>query len=305
MKKIGMIGMSPGNAHPYSWTAIINGKFSAKEINEAGFPAVADYLEANRDTLGINGAQVTHIWCDDFQRGVSIAKSGGIENVVEHLDDLVGAVDAIILGRDDPEHHWTMAEPFLEANIPIFIDKPLTISRKDLSVYSNYIQQGRFLMSCSSMRYASEVLAAKATFHTLGDIHLISAVGKKDWKKYGVHMVEATLSLLDDPRPISVQYLGKDDYDIVLLEITPKCYATIHLVKDISATFQLNVYGDKNWTQIDIRNSYGMFKENILEFVKGIYRGEPTLDFNKTAQVIQVVAGAIESKNNAGEKIKL
>jgi hypothetical protein len=32
MIKIGIIGMSPGNAHPTSWSAIINGTFNADEI---------------------------------------------------------------------------------------------------------------------------------------------------------------------------------------------------------------------------------------------------------------------------------
>src|SRR5690606_9761752 len=58
-------GLDKGNAHPYSWTAIINGMFSRKELDQAGFPAVSDYLEANQDTLGISGAMVTHIYCDD------------------------------------------------------------------------------------------------------------------------------------------------------------------------------------------------------------------------------------------------
>ena len=30
--------MSPGNAHPYSWSAIINGTFDGKEIAALGYP---------------------------------------------------------------------------------------------------------------------------------------------------------------------------------------------------------------------------------------------------------------------------
>ena len=59
MIKVGIIGMSPGNAHPYSWAAIINGCFDAEEINQMGYPAVSNYLEANKDTMGINGAKVS------------------------------------------------------------------------------------------------------------------------------------------------------------------------------------------------------------------------------------------------------
>lgn len=305
MKKIGIIGMSEGNAHPYSWTAIINGKYDKSEIDQAGFPAVSDYLLNNRDTLGILGAEVTHIYCDDIQRAHSIAKSGGIEHVVEQLADLIGVVDVVILGRDDPENHLAMAKPFLDANIPVFIDKPLTITMEELDIYDAYVKQGRFLMSCSSMRYANELLSAKSALYKLGTLHLLTVVGKKDWKKYGVHMVEATMSLLNDPIPLSVQYVGKDDYDMVILEISPNCYANIHLIAAISPTFQLTVYGERDWLHIDIKNSYAMFKENIIEFIKGIHQGESTLDFEKTKRTIQIVAAALTSKSQGNIKINL
>lgn len=305
MIKIGMIGMSAGNAHPYSWSAIINGRFSREEIDHAGFPAVSDYLEANQDTLGIAAGQVTHIYCDDLGVAKSIARSAGIENVVQQVEDMIGQVDAVILGRDDPENHLSMAKPLLEARVPIFIDKPLTIDLEELQVFERYVKQGAFLMSCSSMRYAGEVLAVKSNLGKLGDIQLLTVVGKKDWKKYGVHMVEACMSLLNDPKPIRVQYLGKEHFDIVQLEIRPTCFASIHLVADISPTFQMNVYGTQEWAHIDIKNSYAMFKENIMEFVKGLTQGKSTLDFEKTKRVIQIIAGALESKRKDNIKIDL
>lgn len=303
MIKVGMIGMSSGNAHPYSWTAIINGAYDAAEINKAGFPAVSDYLKANEATLGVLGARVTHIWCEDRAQSESIASSGHIEFVLDQLTDLIGQVDAVILARDDPDRHWEMAKPFLEAGVPIFVDKPLTIDLGQLDQYKKYVDQGKFLMSCSSMRYANEVMTAKANLSKLGPIHLLTVVGKKDWKKYGVHMVEAVLSLLDDPRPIAVQYLGKPDYDIVQLEISPNCYASIHLIDAIVPTFQLSVFGEQEWTTVDIRNSYAMFKENILEFIKSIQLGKPTLDFSKTVNVIEVIARALQSKEMNNQKI--
>ena len=305
MIRIGMIGMSLGNAHPYSWSAIINGRFNREEIDRAGFPAVSDYLEANQDTLGIAAAEVTHIYCDDFGVAKSIARSAGIKNVVQRIEDLIGQVDGVILGRDDPEHHFNMAKPFLEAGVPIFIDKPLTIDLDELQLYEQYVKAGAFLMSCSSMRYAGEVLALKSNLRKLGDIQLLTVVGKKDWKKYGVHMVEACMSLLNDPKPIRVQYLGKEHFDIVQLQISPTCFASIHLIADISPTFQMNIYGTQEWAHIDIQNSYAMFKENILEFLKGLTAGKPTLDFEKTKRVIQIVAGAIESKRKGNVKIDL
>ena len=52
MLEIGIIGMSPGNAHPYSWSSIINGAFDAGEINSIGYPAVANYLKLTKTRSG-------------------------------------------------------------------------------------------------------------------------------------------------------------------------------------------------------------------------------------------------------------
>ena len=43
LKKLGIIGISDGNGHPYSWSAIINGYEPAKMEN-CGFPVIPRYL---------------------------------------------------------------------------------------------------------------------------------------------------------------------------------------------------------------------------------------------------------------------
>lgn len=305
MIKLGIIGMSAGNAHPYSWTAIINGVYDKEEIDAVGFPAVSDYLDANKNTLGVLGAKVTHVWCEEKQQAESISKCGGIDHVVDRLEDMIGQVDAVIIARDDPERHFEMALPFLEAGVPIFIDKPLSISKEELVKYEEYVAKGSFVMSSSSMRYAPEVMTAKIALEKAGSLHLATVVGKKDWEKYGVHMVEAFMSALGDPNPLSVQYIGKEKYDMVLLEITPTFYATIHLIADILPLFQMSFYGEKEVIHCDIKNSYSMFKENILEIVKSLHAGRPTLEFSKTKNIISIIAAVLESKANNNEKIIL
>ena len=101
MIRIGIIGMSPGNAHPYSWSAIINGTFDGEEISRVGYPAVAAYLTANQDTLGLPAAKVTRVWTQDEQVSRSIASAAGIEKVSASLEDMAQEVDPVILARDD------------------------------------------------------------------------------------------------------------------------------------------------------------------------------------------------------------
>lgn len=303
MIKLGIIGMSAGNAHPTSWSAIINGTFNAKEIDALGYPAVANYLQANKATLGLPGAKVTHILTQDKELSAQIARSAGIENIAETPEEMIAAVDAILLTRDDPENHREMAKPFIDAGLPIFIDKPLCDSYEDLDYFAAEVTKGKFIMSCSSQRYAGEFMAAKQDLKALGKIELITAVGKKDWTKYGVHMLEGVFSLMDDPKPISVINVGREDAAIVKIDFEGGLQATVHLMMDISGTFQASVFGQQAWKLIEIKNSYAMFRDNIIEFIRSVQEGKPRLEFAKTAQIIKTLIAGQESLKQGGKKI--
>lgn len=305
MLKLGIVGMSPGNAHPYSWSAIINGKYDADEITAVGYPGVSAYLNANKDTLGIDSASVEYIWTQDPKISESIAKSAGIETIVNKLDDMIGLVDAVLLSRDDPENHIEMAKPFIDADIPIFIDKPLAVTLKDLAYFSEENTRGKFIMSCSSMRYSNECRSAKTEAESLGKIELVTATGKKDWIKYGVHLLEGVAAFLDDPKPVSVKNVGKPQKDIVCIEYDNGIQVVINIFRDITPTFQILLFGQKGWKIIDIKNSYSMFRDNIIEFIRSVGEGKSRLGFEKTENIIRTLIAGKESLELGSKTIYL
>lgn len=305
MLKLGIMGMSEGNAHPYSWASIINGVFNTNEIAKVGYPAVAAYLQANSDTLGINAARVTHVWAQKASIAKSIAVSSGIENICDRYEEMIGSIDAVLLTRDDPENHVKMAKPFIDAGVPVFIDKPLASNTNDLNYFKEEAAKGKFIMSCSSMRYANEARIVKQDLSNIGELQLITAVGKKDWIKYGVHMLEGVFALVDDLKAVSVVNMGEADKDIVKITFVNGLVATIYLYMDIAPTFQISVFGKTGWRLIDIKNSYSMFRDNIIEFIRSIQEGKPRLSFEKTENIIKVLIAAAESRKNGGVKIDL
>jgi predicted dehydrogenase len=303
--KLGMIGMSEGNGHPYSWSAIVNGEFNRAAMRKCGFTGIPLYLEANSDTLGIGGAAVTNIWTQDREISEHIAQASGIRNVVDRAEEMIGQVDAVMLARDDPENHVAMAKPFIDADIPIFIDKPLAITADDLAYFSGEIKKGKLIMSCSSMRYSVECRTAKTELASLGKIELVTVVGKKDWVKYGVHMLEAMTALLDDPLAMSVQHDSEPGKDIVVVTFENGLRATVHLFMDIAPTFQLTLYGQDGWRLVDIRDSYSMFKATITEFIRSVQEGKARLPFEKTGNIIRTLIGAKDSLENGGKTVHL
>ena len=129
--KLGIIGLSAGNGHPYSWSAIFNG-YDPSVMADCGFPVIPEYLSHQKfpDDC-IPNAHVTHIWTQETEISRHVAAASNIPNVVGRAGDMIGQVDAILLARDDPENHYEMAKPFIEAGLPIYIDKPLAVSREE------------------------------------------------------------------------------------------------------------------------------------------------------------------------------
>jgi predicted dehydrogenase len=305
MLKFGIIGLSDGNGHPYSWSAIINGDFDRSAMNNCGFGGIPIYLEANSDTLGIDGAKVTHIWTQDRKISEHVALASGIEDVVDNAAEMIGQVDAVLLARDDPESHVSMAKPFLDDDIPIFVDKPLAITAEDLSYFSRQNAKGKLIMSCSSMRYSIECRTLRTELASLGKVELATVIGKKGWVKYGVHMLEALFALLDDPIAASVQHVSESGKDIVLINFENGLLATVHIFMDIALTFQLSLFGREGWRLVEIKDSYWMFKENLKEFIQSVREGKARLSFEKTENIIRTLIGAKDSLEKGGQTVHL
>lgn len=304
MIKLGVIGLSEGNGHPYSWSSIINGGFDETAMADCGYPTIPAYLGANRDTLGIEGAQVTHIWTQDGDLSRHVAQASQIENVVDSMEDLIGQVDAVLLSRDDPENHKAMAKPFIDANVPIFIDKPLAFSREDLNYFAEQAEKGKFIMSSSAMRYSAGNQSMREHLPTIGKVKLAVAVGAKDLRKYAVHYLEGMIAFLGDPKVNSVQHVSEAGKDILYLELDGGILATVHVFKGLAGG-ELNVYGDKGVLNVNHGGAYVCFRAQLVDAIRSFRAGRPRLDFSKTHNIINALVGARESLEQGGRKIIL
>ncbi|MBO6762609.1 MAG: gfo/Idh/MocA family oxidoreductase, partial [Roseivirga sp.] len=101
--RLGVIGLSDGNGHPYSWSAIFNG-YNPEYMKDCPFPVIPQYLsERSFPADAIKGAVVTHIWTQDEAVSRHIAKASKIQTVCQKMEDMIGQVDAVLLARDDAE----------------------------------------------------------------------------------------------------------------------------------------------------------------------------------------------------------
>ena len=170
--KIGILGMTEGNGHPYSWSAMFNG-YDPDAMTSCPFPVIPQYLAKQPPhTFGIEGAHITHICCTGWQQrdeAERIAAAAKIPNVLDDPLDMIGEVDAVICATDIGDEHVERCKPFLDAGIPMFIDKPLVNREEDLRTFVNWRKEGKQFLSSSSMRYCKEMEPFFDNHYELGD----------------------------------------------------------------------------------------------------------------------------------------
>ena len=196
MLRVGIIGLSPGNGHPYSWSAIFNG-YDPEEMENCGFDSIPQYLE-QQDWPGasIKGAKVTHVWTQSKVLSERIARASLIPNVVTDVNEMVLKIDALLLARDDAERHKEFAAPFLRAGIPVFVDKPPALSISSLrELYALETSSGK-VFSCSALRFSRVLDISESELGAGGKLRGVNAIAPKGWAEYAVHIIEPVLRLL-------------------------------------------------------------------------------------------------------------
>ncbi len=292
--KLGIVGLSKGNGHPYSWAAIFNG-YNKAHMRNCPFPIIYQYLSKQsypEDFL--DTAQVTHIWTQDIEMSKQIAKASRIPHSVDHLTELIGQVDGILLARDDAENHYRHVVPFLKAGLPVYIDKPLALSvRKAEKLFAIQEYEGQ-IYTCSALRYAKEIQLSEEEKHQLGKIKLIQAWTPKSWGKYAVHIIEPVLkqfnfSVLFNSAKIlkarGVQGLSVVTKTGVLLQFFS--------LGKINHPISIRYIGKDNWKEKTFFDSFTAFKTALAAFIEQIHSGQNLIPEEETLQVIRLIESGI------------
>lgn len=290
--KLGVIGLSPGNGHPYSWSAIFNG-YDPVSMEDCGFPVIPRYLERQQFPKdAIAEAKVTHVWAQDKSIASHIAKAALIDHVVDHYTNMIGQVDGVLLARDDAETHYEFAAPFLNAGIPIYIDKPLALSVYDAKQLINCQQYPGQLFSCSALRYAKEFRLSEPELAQLGHLRHIHATVPKDWDKYAIHVLEPLLLLAKERGTIkrTQTWLNKEATTLAV-EYSNGLQILVSAMGSTNAPLALRVMGDLAWKDLFFQDTYFAFKSALFEFVQGIIHK----DVRTNPEFILEVVGLIEA----------
>jgi predicted dehydrogenase len=285
--RLGIAGKVDENDHPYSWSAILNG-YEPKAMREFAHPMISKYLAAqSADQFGIAGVRVTHIWCDNEEESRRVAAASQIAHVVSDAKELIGHVDAVLIPTDRGEEHVERARPFVEAGVPVFMDKPLCDNETDLATFRQWIAQGRPILSCSAMRFAVEFEHLRARLTEIGRLRLITITMAKSWARYGIHALEAIYPFFEPGKWKSVINTGRAGACIAHLEHGSGVDAMVVVMDDLFGGFGVvHAYGTAGHLVAQFADSFSAFKRQLAAFVDYLCSGISPWPFSETDELI-------------------
>ncbi|MFP4248241.1 MAG: Gfo/Idh/MocA family protein [Armatimonadota bacterium] len=166
MIKLGMVDLC--TSHPGAWVPIIEKMQNVEVV-------------AVHDSGGVRPPGYAEEFAGEHE----------IETVTETIDEMVEIVDAAIVHSANWDLHLPHARPFIEAAIPVLIDKPMVGNLSDLHELQRLqAKYGGLVMGGSSVRYAAEVQELSAMQNEMGTLGVGWAQGRGDFFNYGIHTIE-------------------------------------------------------------------------------------------------------------------
>ena len=141
-------------------------------------------------TTRMTGMVMTHVWDMDKEAAKQFTQDYKGVEAVDNYWDMVGKVDGIILSDlDSCIHFKELTKPYLEAGVPIFINRPFALNLQDAQDMIDLAKKHDTpIMSGSSFEYAPEVEQIKNQVEAAKPIAGFAATNSmSDYPSHGIH----------------------------------------------------------------------------------------------------------------------
>ncbi|HVL23134.1 MAG TPA: Gfo/Idh/MocA family oxidoreductase [Thermomicrobiales bacterium] len=269
MLNFGLVGVNTSHADAFS--RIFNG--------DGETPAVID------------NARISHIWGGDQERVDALAAKHDIATKVADPREMIGGIDAALIVDDTGlgAKHAELARPFVDAGLPVYVDKPMTTVYADaVALFDLAEQRGAPVMSCSALRFPVELAANRAAFDDLGKISSVVSVGPGEWFNYGVHAVELLGAITAD-RPAWVQRFAMDEKDVAVIGYESGQVAVVETLRDAAYAFHITAYGEKGLTAMEVVDMPGFYANTMREVVRMVETKRSPLTREQTLDVMAIL----------------
>ncbi len=178
------------------------------------------FLRLFRDDPAFADLQAVALGGHYADKSTQLGEAFGIDCIVDDPAEMVGKVDAVIITARDGIHHAAFARPFIEAGIPMFMDKPFTVDPAEaLALVREAKGRGVPMVGGSTLKCSYETVMLAEHVRAKGaDVKggTVSAPVKMEspysgFFFYASHLTEVSLKVFGyDPRRVTAYRHGND-----------------------------------------------------------------------------------------------
>lgn len=259
-------------------------------------------------------ARYTAIYNDGFRTdeevNVFMEKFGVTERYTD-LAEMAKHIDIAFIQSCNWDRHIELSMPFIEAGVPVFIDKPLVGNLKDCRTLEKLAEEGKVILGTSAMRYTYE----RDSFFAVPDeqrgniIHVSTMVGVDEFN-YAIHSIESILGFLKGDSAVSCRYIGggmvgdvpTDSYYVRFASGATACY---HICLKGWQPSTALVMTDK--TSFAYKLDVSKLYEAMLKHVCAWLEGKPNdlVSVTDMTMAVKIMLAGKKSKENCGAEIAL
>jgi predicted dehydrogenase len=271
--------------------------------------AFSRLLNVKGEKPHVPGARVVALFGLDDKINRQRAEAGNVPTIVDRPRDMLGMVDAVIVDFRHGALHYKYAKPFIEAGIPTFIDKPMSISVAHAKAMVALARKKRVpITSFSTVRLGPPVENMKKAMKKIGRVRGGIVTGPGSSKSeyagvffYGVHCVELMLEAFGN-RVASVRAADYDGSVIATVGYRNGAVVTLNIIDGARPPFDAIAFGAKGVARYDRPGSFGGYYYGMKKLLKLIWIGKPPIPYNDLILSVRIL-NAIQKSIDAGGKL--
>jgi predicted dehydrogenase len=241
---------------------------------------------------------------------LTAARAAGV-TIVERSEELLGQVDAVLVLSNEGAVHRERATPFIEAGLPVFVDKPLAATAADARALVNLAEQRAVpLISASSLRFTPEVLAIRQAKEETGqlvgaDVHAPAPLHPLNpgLLHYGVHGVELLYALLGTGC-MEVTCTFHEDGEVVTGRWSDGRIGTMRGIRRGTRGYGFTAYGERAIRMATVDLTY-IYRDLLAAVVPVLAGGPSPIDATELVEVVAFQEAAFASRQAAGQPVPL
>lgn len=289
--RLGMIGLD--TSHVVAFTRLLNDPKNKHHVPGgrvvAAFKGGSMDIASSRDRVD----KYTATLRDDY--GVEIYDS--IKEMCQH-------VDAVLLESVDGRPHYKQAVPVILAGKPLFIDKPMAASLRDVMRIFDLAEKHKVpVFSASSLRYGNGVKAVRAG--SIGRVHYCQTGSPASLNEfhpdlfwYGVHGCESLFTVMGT----GVQKVQRGLTADGKIEVTGFWKGNRFGVFRERKGYGGIAIGEKGEAEA---GKYDGYDPLIVEVMKFFQTGKAPVDPRETIELFAFMEAADESKRRGGDWVSI